>query len=272
MSGAAGSALVLGRYGQSELLAMFAEAGVIAAVERRGFSQVSFELDDSSGSLVHARLLASKSGHRHQLLDACLTELRLEPQQAAPRGFAAGAPVELVVVYWLREQDPTVEFDALHSRLPLQEHPGLGILRRAFRVAVRIANELGKDGIAALPKFFHDAAIFYRSRLFLFLDPREQGRLEALLRDLGALSLADATLAFLGDAVRDSSGALVRWQPSLQVLPLSAALTGAFHSATYQDASREAFETSHFTWDQAALAAARRVFEGQAARATPAPD
>ncbi len=263
MSGADAPMLVLGRYDETDLLRMFTEAGAIAAVERRGFSQVAFELDGSGGALVHARLLASKHGERYALLDACLTELHLEPGHPAAPGFAVDVPVELIVVYWLREQDPTVEFDALHSRLPLQEHPGLGVLRRAFRVAVRIARELGKDGIAALPKFFHDAAIFYRSRLFLFLDPREQGRLEALLRDLGGLSLADATLAFLGDAVRDCDGAVVRWQPTLQVLPLSAALTDAFHSPAYQAASTRAFEASRFTWDEEALAAARRVFELQ---------
>lgn len=265
MNGTAAQPLVLGRYGASELLAMFAEAGVIAAVERRGFSQPAFELDASGGVLLHARLLASKHGCRYPLLDACLNELHLEPNASAPRGFAVEVPVDLLVVNWLREEDPTVEFDSLHARLPLQEHPGLGILRRAFRVAVHIARELAKDGIAAIPKFFHDAAIFYHSRIFLFLDPREQGRFEALMRDLAALSLADATLAFLGDAVRDADGALVRWQPTLQVLPLSDALTSGFHSQAYQAASREALETSHFTCDVQALSAARAVFEKRSA-------
>jgi len=258
-------ALVLGRYSADALLAMFAEAGVVAAVESRGFSHPFCEVDASGGVLVHARLLASKHDCHYPLLDACLNEVHLEPDPAAPRGFAVEVPVDLLVVNWLREEDPTVEFDALHSRLPLQEHPGLGILRRAFRVAVRIARELDKDGIAAIPKFFHDAAIFYHSRLFLFIDPREQGRFEALMRDLASLPLADATLAFLGDAVRDADGALVRWQPTLQVLPLSDAMTAAFHSQAYQAATRETFEASHFTWDAQALSAARAVFESRRA-------
>ncbi len=256
-------ALVLGRYDAAHLLAMFTETGAIAAVEKRGFSQIACELDGSSGTLVHTRLLACKDGRRHQLLDACLTELHLEPGGPITSGYRVDAPTDLLVVYWLREQDPTAHFDAAHTRLPLQEHPGLGVLRRGFQVAVRIAKELGKDGIAALPKFFHDAAIFYHSRLFLFLDPRVQGRLEALLRDLHDLSLADATLALVGDAVHDRDGAVVRWSPELQILPISPALTEAFHSQAYQDASTRALETSHFTWDAAALATARSVFESQ---------
>lgn len=266
MNGARPGPLVLGRYGADELLAMFAEAGVLTAIQKRGFCRAAFELDGAGGPLVHARLLASKQGRRHQLVDACLTRLHLEAGDPAIHGRDGGDALDLAVVYWLRQQDPTADFDSRHPRLPLQQHPGLGVLRQAFQVAVRMGRELGEDGIAALPKFFHDAAIFYRSRLFLFLDPREQGQLEALLRDLAPLSLADATMAFLGDAVRDGEGRVVCWRPALQILPLSARLTERFHSAAYQAACTDALENSHFTWDPGALAAARSVFEAETLR------
>jgi len=254
------SALVLGRYRGADLLAMFAEAGVLEAIEGRGFSDFSFDVDGPGSALLHVRLTASKQGARHDLLDACLTELHLDGGVAcASMPSAPGA--DLLVVYWLREQDPTTDFDPRRPRLPLQEHPGLGVLRRAFRVAVRLAVDLGKDGVAALPKFLHDAAIFYRSRLFLFLDPCEQGRFEALLRDLEALPFGERTLALVGDAVRDETGALVRWKPGLQVLPLTTRLADWFHSPEWQRACREAFEQAHFTWKEDALAEAKRVFE-----------
>lgn len=256
-----GHPLILGRYGEGDLLAMFAEAGVLAKIATRGFCDLAFEFDASQGPLTHARLLGTKDGCRFLLLDACLTEVRLPSDKLGLGQRLAGAPVDLVVVYWLREQDPTAAFDAGHVRLPLQEHPGLGVLRSAFRVAVRVARELGKHGIAALPKFFHDAAIFYRSRLFLFLDPCEQGRFEALLRDLAGLSLQDASMALAGSAVVDEAGQVACWQPGLQVMPLSPALTGYFNTDEYQAACRSAFEGSHFRVDEEALAAARLVYE-----------
>ena len=253
--------LILGRYSENDLLVMFAEAAVLESIEKRGFVDPAFEFDASQGPLVHARLLASKGGRRFLLLDTCLTRFRLEARDAAACGYTGAAPLDLIVINWLREQDPTAAFDPGHERLPLQEHPGLGVLRRAFRVALRIAKETGVHGIAALPKFFHDAAIFYRSRLFLFLDPREQGRFEALLRDLGALSLGDASLALLGNAVRVAAGSPVTWHGGLQVMPLSPVLTEYFHSNGYQATCRDACESSRFVVDSAALVAARQVFD-----------
>lgn len=253
--------VVLGHYKDSDLLAMFTEAGVLTAIAKRGFRDPVVEIDDSEGPLTHIRLLASKERRRFLLLDACLTEVRLEARELASVGYAAKDPVDLLVVYWLREQDPTAVFDAKHQRLPLQEHPGLGVLRRAFRVALHIGRELGKDGIAASPKYFHDATIFYQSRLFLFLDPREQGRFEALLRDLASLSLGDATLALLGDAVRDEAGATVAWRPGLQVMPLGAALGDYLHGQQYEAESRAILESSRYSIDAESLRVAREVFQ-----------
>lgn len=251
------SPLVLGRYDEAALLAMFDEEGVLAAIGRRGFAELALEIDASRLPLTHVRLSGAKDSGRFLLLDACLTEARLEAEATTMHP----GPVELLVVYWLREQDPTSVFDMPELRLPLQDHPGLGVLRRAFRVALRIARELGKHGIAAMPKYFHDAAIFYRSKLFLFLDAAEQGRFEALLRDLAPLSLCDASLAVSGSAVRDREGALLRWQPGYQVMPLAPALVERFHEPSYQTSCREAFERSSFVVDQAALEAARRVYQ-----------
>jgi hypothetical protein len=47
---------------------------------------------------------------------------------------------------------------------------------------------------------------------FRFVDPRRQGRFEALLRDLGALPLREATCAVAGGRVR-LGGEPYRWEP-----------------------------------------------------------
>lgn len=250
MSGSEGEAsmplLLLGRYDGEALLAMFREAGVLEALARRGFHDADVELDPSQGPLLHIRLHASKDGVRHSLVDACLSELKLDASALGRMAAAGPSGLDLLVVYWLRAEDPTAEFDAGHPRLPLQDHPGLGVLKRAFQVAIRIAREMGKDGIAALPKYFHDAAIFYQSRLFLFIDPREQGRFEALLRDFGDLPLGEASLALVRDAVHDETGALVRWQAGLQVMPLSGTLVDVFHSSAWQEACSSAVVAHSF--------------------------
>lgn len=212
----------------------FAQAGVFDVLANRGFSELQVEVVATGQALPHVYLSGEKQGRRHQLLEACLTTAVIPPSAFVARGMTMEGPLELAVAYWVREQDPTRSFPQDRPRLPLQLHPGLGALRHAFRVIAGMAAELGKDGVACVPKFFHDALIFYRSRLFLFLDPVEQGRFEALLRDLDGVPLRDSSLALLGGAVTDQHGAPVVWRPGYQVFPLSERLTAYFNSHKYE--------------------------------------
>lgn len=250
--------LVLGRYDAAAIRARLAEAGVLRAIEGRGFSPVEVAIETVAETVPHVRLYGTKGG-RHLLLDAILIETVIAPSSFAKRGYAVEAPMKLLVVYWLREEDPTAAFSPRRPALPLQRHPGLGILRRAFTALIAMARELGKDGIGSVPKLYHDAAIFYRSRLFLFLDPGEQGRFEALPRDLGGLALGDASLALIGCCVRDAANRVVRWQPGLLVLPLSPAFTAYFHTETYTAEAARAAAACTFRHDPDVLARTRAM-------------
>jgi len=255
---------VLGNYDAPALLALLQEHGVGRALRSRGFRGPDLVVDDRVGALVNLRLYGWKAGVRHLLFEAALREGAAELTSLDGKSLE---PVDLLVVQWVKEQDPTAGFSVDHPRLPLQEHPGLGVLRRMFRVALRLGRDLRKDGIASYPKYPHDAAIFYRSRLFLFADPGEQGRFTALLRDLGDLSLRDISLAVIGGCVRcdnGSGGAATSWHPGLQIFPLSSRLADYFNSAEY---ARGVEEAAHVRYrvDPAALAGTRRAFEVSAA-------
>lgn len=228
----------------------FRQAGVFDVVAQRGFCDPEIEVATRGLALPHVNLWATKGGRRHLLLEACLSEMTIQPSFFAARGSALDSAVDMAVVYWVREQDPTRSFRKDRPPLPLQRHPGLGALRQAFRVIAGMAVDAGKDGVACMPKFFHDAVIFYRSRLFLFLDPAEQGRFEALLRDLSALPLRDVSLALFNDGVTDAQGLPVSWQPGYQVYPLSPRLTGYFNSPVYEAAVAQRAAACAFACDQ----------------------
>jgi hypothetical protein len=249
--------LLLGRYDAAAVRTRLADAGVLRVLAERGFASLEVAIETVAGTLPHARLYGTKAGVRHLLLDAIVLETAVSPASFAKRGFTAERPMEILVVYWLREEDPTAAFTPGRPALPLQRHPGLGILRRAFAVVVGMARELGKDGVASVPKFFHDALIFYRSRLFLFFDAGEQGRFEALARDLAALPLGDASLALAGGCVRDAHDRVVCWQPGLLVLPLSARFAAYFNDPRYTAEAASACARSLFHYDPAAIARTR---------------
>lgn len=224
---------VLDRYDALALHRLFAEVGMVETLGRKGFGALDVVVESTGRALPHALLFGHKAGQRFLLLDACVGEATVQPAFFTQRGYPLEQPVELVVVHWVREEDPTASFATDRPPLPLQEHPGLGVLRQAFRVIAHIAADLGKDGVASVPKFFHDAAIFFHSRLFLFLDGEEQGRFEALARDLRHLPLGSASLAVARGAVHDADGGATQWLAGYQVFPLSAALTAYFHSGQY---------------------------------------
>ncbi|MBI3784281.1 MAG: hypothetical protein HY270_12870 [Deltaproteobacteria bacterium] len=226
---------VLGRFDADMLRDWFSDAGIFTVLAAKGYGDFDLRIETAGRALPHVVLGGCKAGERFLLLDGCVGEATVRPDFFARQGFAIDRPIELAVVHWMREQDPTARFSAARPALPLQDHPGLGILRRAFRVVVRIAAELGKDGVVSVPKFFHDAVIFYRSRFFLFLDPVEQGRFEALMRDLESLQIGDASMALIRGRVLDAEGARIDWTPGYQVFPLSAKLTDYFHSPAYAE-------------------------------------
>jgi hypothetical protein len=250
-------AKLLGRYDARDLCERLAAAGVFRALEGKGFEAFDLTIDATSHALPSVLLSACRAGDRHLLLEASLGELTIDPEILARRGYPADRPLEFLLVYWLREQDPTRRFSPVRPPLPLQRHPGLGVLRSAFRVVVSMATELGKDGVASVPKFFHDAVLFYRSRLFLFLDGAEQGRFEALARDLARLSLADASVALACGSVREQSGNPASWCAGYQLLPLSERAIALFHSQAYEVDVARALEGSSFTCDDELLARAR---------------
>lgn len=244
------------RYDEPALTRLFEVTGVLEVLRGKDFTQFEVTIADAGFALPHIRLHAHKDGLRHQLLDACLRRVVVAeaPAGTSDLGLELDRPLDLLLVQWVREEDPTVAFAPARPRLLLQSHPGLGVLRRAFRVAVHIATDLGTDGVASRPKFFHDAVIFHRSRLFLYLDGREQGRFEALQRDLEALPLRDASVAVAGWCVVDEGERILHWQPGYQVFPISPRLTAHFHSPRYAADVAAARQAHCFRIDAAALA------------------
>jgi hypothetical protein len=224
---------LLDRYDAAALRRLFEAEGIIEALEGKGFGGLDVVIEGSGRALPHALLFGHKAGRRSLLLDACVGAATVQPAFFAQRGYPMARPVELVVVHWVREEDPTASFPTDRPPLPLQRHPGLGVLRQAFRVSARIAADLGKDGVASVPKFYHDAVIFFHSRLFLFLDGKEQGRFEALARDLRHLPLGTASLALITGAVRDAHGGSTQWVAGYQIFPISPMLVAYFHCAQY---------------------------------------
>jgi hypothetical protein len=87
--------------------------------------------------------------------------------------------------------------------------PGLGLAQEAGTMLARMAVRLGLGGVAFRPSNFHVA---YTSRRgFAFVQPDRQGRFEALVRDLAAYPLAQAT-QLVADGKVHLGGTPYQWE------------------------------------------------------------
>jgi hypothetical protein len=171
--------------------------GIIAFLERRGYSQCRVSLDAATSGAervsVHGR---AQDGVEHLLVDCVLQQREL-----------AGARV--LYIHWLALRDPRARFSDRRPRLPGQDAPGLGLAREITGLLRLFAERSGLAGVAFTPAWYHTAYVA-RER-FRFLDPSRQGRFEAMVRDFAGLPLAKVSQA-MADGRVQLNGNPYRWE------------------------------------------------------------
>lgn len=186
---------LLGFYTREGIEYALERHGLLSLVRRMGFGDLHVEIDGT-----RMRLLSK---------DQVLVELDAEKQKLD------GA--EVLFVNWLSLRNPRAQFSAKRPKLPGQEVPGLGLAQEATALLAIMAERLRLDGVAFRPSWFHMA---YTGRhAGRFIDPKRQGRFEALVRDLRELPLLEATRAVAegrvtleGKPYAWEADPMVRWQ------------------------------------------------------------
>jgi acetoin utilization deacetylase AcuC-like enzyme len=187
--------LLLGYFTAERLEMMLHHCGILEHLQRLGYSHFRVEVDAASPG-DRMRLFGESEGARHPLMEAVLEKRRV-------------AGLDVLYVHWLTLRNPRAQFNDHRPQLPGQEMPGLGLAREAEETLDRMARQLGLQGVVYRPAWYHMA---YAARhRFRFIDPRRQGRFEAVLRDLGKVPLREATLAFAQNRVR-MNGAPYAWE------------------------------------------------------------
>ncbi len=155
-----------------------------------------------------------------------------------------GTATRLLYIGWLMMQDPKRSFEPDRPRLPEQEHPGLGLFPHFGYLLKLIAVRVGCDGLLNHPSHFHNAVLY--GKFFQFVDPTTEGRFRALERDLKELDLADATRHVREGRVLEDGGETLKWEPSLQIAPLTPRAKQWFVSEEYRTTMERARDASKF--------------------------
>ena len=199
--------------------------GILDHLRRLGYSGFRVELGGSDAG-DRMRLFGHAGPDEHVLL-----ELVAERRRVLDR--------DVLYVHWLSLRDPRSRFSAKRPRLPGQDVPGLGIAREIGELLGIVARRLQLAGVVFRPAYLHTA---YSARHgYSFVDPIRQGRFEALLRDLSALPLRDATEALATGRVR-LDGAPYTWEADEMVVWLDPANAPARHEDVARERERCRFE------------------------------
>ncbi len=172
----------------SKLLGFWTVSGLEFALERYGVFEQIRRL-----GYRHLRVRFDRAtvGERMQILGTALGEEHLLVELVVEVRTIADQRV--LFVNWMTMRNPRAKFTEVRPRLPGQDVPGLGLGREAAFLIAGMATRLGLAGAAFRPAWFHMAHIGRHT--CRFVDPGRQGRFEALVRDLGHLSLLEATQA-----------------------------------------------------------------------------
>lgn len=233
--------LFLGRFDADTLRRELTDAGLLAALAERGYPDVAIGTQTVAGE--HRLSVRPRRG-RVSLVDLRLSESAspMEEPLARSQGIQV---LSLLTIRWLSLQHPKGRFARERPRLPGQRYPGLGLAKTVVSRLLHWARAWGKDGLATVPQYYHNA-VFY-SPIFRFLSPEQQGVFEALRRELGHLSVARASALVDKERVlREPQGASFAWSPGEMLAPLTKPLLAYFSSVDYAQAVAPCREATRF--------------------------
>jgi hypothetical protein len=224
----------LGRFDAAGLRAEVDGSGMLSRLTALGYGEPvirSLRQGSEHRLLIHA---AADGQVLHSLVELRLTEATAVLEEPLLQQPGLGV-LSLLCVHWLSLQHPAGAFTPERPRLPGQRHPGLGLGKRLYERVHGWAQRWGKDALLNSPEYFHNA-VFYAG-LFRFLAVRDQGRFEALRRDLRGLHVADASRALVeGRVIEEPAGIPFVWEPGEMVAPITPALRAAMETPRYLEA------------------------------------
>jgi len=214
--------------------------GFLDNVREQGFSDLRLMLHRAPEGYDILRLQAAECEQPLVELVAQVGPLPVEGQRLVDTGERPFLPVR-----WLRMQNPLRQAPAERPLLPGQDFPGLGLGRHMLALLQMICVRMDLDGMVALPERLHNAALYFRR--FLFVDPKVQGTLVAILRDCRRHRLTELAWGVdLGGLYDLDTRKPFRWIPAEQVMARQGPAREYLDSEDYRRLAHEEMSRRHF--------------------------
>lgn len=241
-----GSALFLGRYSLSEVIAVLGKRNFLREARKRKLWPLAFNLDSSAYPLQRFQIYYKDKTPRNLIVDLKIREGLFRPAG----GILLGRPFpeqKCLMFEWLTLQNPVQDFGLQKTALPGQLHPGLNIGKKVMDLFVYLARVTGKDALMAFPAYFHNSLLF--SRYFTFVNPEKQAEVLAIRRAFHDIPWKQLAWIVHLNCLLRQDGTPYEWKAEEQILSLSRFLKDLFDSRDYRDAVRRALPEFRFTVD-----------------------
>ncbi len=247
----------LGLYDEKRLMGKLRKIGMMEILHRRGYRDLRIRMakQDNYTSRLYVDSVDFPDGET-RLVELIVREGVFRPKKTFIPGFDFQEGLSMLLIEWLALQDPRASFTEDKPRLPGQQYPGLGGLKNMQELLYMFGRDLEKDAIIDIPEYYHAAVIYSRmyseiySRKYSFFSPVDAGTLEAVMRDLQGVPLAEVSFAVTFDCLLDArTGEQVRWKPSEQMYPISKKLHRYFEQKEYREILENTMNGLSFTMD-----------------------
>lgn len=250
LTGKEGSALWLGRFTVAEIQQALEQYGVLGALRRKGLDNFIINIEPFEEFAQALRIYCKVAQPENLIAETRLREVHFTPQVRMQETFSL-TPPKMLAIDWLLMQNPFAAFSAERPPLPGQTHPGLGQARRVVKLLIILCRTCQLAGILNFPEFFHNAYLYHT--YFHFYDPRREGNMHALHRDLSPLHLAEMSWAIEAGCVRDeATGERLGWVADVQILPVQPALRDYFTSSWYRQRVMDSRDGQSYALDKEA--------------------
>jgi hypothetical protein len=244
VSGRGRARLFLGCYGEKEIRGAIRKYSIQETLEERGLGTYRIVMDASNPDSQELRIfpvLDTDLERHRRAADQPLAEVILRESLLAPSEsiMPEAEPCPYLVIQWICLQNPLADFDR-KALLPGQKYPGLGVGSKVLEMLEALIDKLHLEGIINRPEFLHNALMY--ARVFRFVNPEAQGRLEALRAQLERMNLWQIAWAADRGYLLENGEKHFRWYQAEQVWGTCESLLRYFGSDAYRRIVRETRE------------------------------
>jgi hypothetical protein len=240
--------LFLRALNKSQLMKIMTDVKLIPHLNSNGFNNIILDIEYDDSFIHYLKLYNEEKSPDNILLDLRLSETKFTPDAKFFKSSADRITYDMIVIEWLSAQNPNNRFLNDKPQLPGQKAPGLGILKYCFEMMYIVAKTVIKDGFMDIPDHVHGAIMY--AKKFKFFDPRHEGALRAMMRDLKEYSLADISWGIMTQTIIEIyKNQPQPYDPSEQIFYVSRRMRNYFHSDEYMSVYKKYYKRKHFRFD-----------------------